>query len=379
MPSYLSRKIHQAAVVGAAALMVSSVACGTQGGPGAGARDEQPVAHRRRSRTRRHRHRPDGAADGDDAARRHHGADVGLLRVRVAAGSGHAGPGRPVRPSSRPRGSLSIALTNSLPVPTSLVVLGQLGGGLGTPQKMDGPAHNGQNFTTFPGNSSTASKRLRAARRRGSASARSGPRSPRARPRPSPGTSLKPGTYIYETGTLPSLQVPMGLYGVLVVTTAPTSTNGVFTPGTAYPGLSYDADTALLFSELDVVRTRRVDAAAVADADVNFRNDPSCSTTNTCAAAYPAAVNYSPTYFLINGQFFDRTAPQNSAFPLAHRELQQRQRPRATPQRRLADARPRRSSASRCRSWPRTATPPPETPSSRPRCSSPPARPTTRW
>jgi FtsP/CotA-like multicopper oxidase with cupredoxin domain len=48
--------------------------------------------------------------------------------------------------------SLQINLTNALPVPTSLVVLGQLGGGLGAPQKMASPPHPGQNYTTFPGN-----------------------------------------------------------------------------------------------------------------------------------------------------------------------------------------------------------------------------------
>ena len=33
--------------------------------------------------------------------------------------------------------------------------------------------------------------------------------------------SLKPGTYLYETGTHPSIQAPMGLYGVVVVTDIP--------------------------------------------------------------------------------------------------------------------------------------------------------------
>ena len=48
--------------------------------------------------------------------------------------------------------SLTISLTNQLPVPTSLVVLGQSGGGLGAPTKVDSPAHPGQNYTTFPVN-----------------------------------------------------------------------------------------------------------------------------------------------------------------------------------------------------------------------------------
>ncbi len=246
--------------------------------------------------------------------------------------------------------SLQINLTNDLPVPTSLVVPGQLGGGLGTPTTMASPTHTGQNNTTFPTNGPAPAPfvppaqgpRVRSFGVEVSAASPTGP----------PATvtlswnNLKPGTYLYETGTLPSLQVPMGLYGVLVVTTAPASavtgtcsvttttactastqcpsgetcnTTTTFTPGTAYPGISYDDDVALLFSELDPVQNAAVDAAAQFQAahpaiDItNLRfNDPACGTT-----CYPAAVNYAPTYFLINGQYFDLAAPENSAFTVA--------------------------------------------------------------
>ena len=210
--------------------------------------------------------------------------------------------------------SLQINLTNKLKVPTSLVVLGQLGGGLGTPAKMDSPIHAGQNSTTFPGNAPVNPA--------GSPPAFKPPvQGQRVRSfgtEVAPDTSqlltfnnLKPGTYIYETSTLPSLQVPMGLYGVLVVTNAPSASAA----GTAYPGVSYDVDATLLFSEIDVVQNRAVDAAALVNADVNMRfNDPACTAEKPC---YPAAVNYAPTYSLINGRYFDKTAPQNSAFDVA--------------------------------------------------------------
>ena len=209
--------------------------------------------------------------------------------------------------------SLTISLTNQLPVPTSLVVLGQSGGGLGAPTKVDSPAHPGQNYTTFPvnapvnppggGNAFVPPTQAQRVRSFGTEVA--------------PGStatltwsSLRPGTYLYETGTLPSLQAPMGLYGVLVVTTAPAGGS----PGIAYPGVSYDADATLLFSEIDPVQNAAVDAAAFAGTDVNRRfNDPACSATAPC---YPAAVNYTPTYFLINGNYFDKTAPQNSMFDI---------------------------------------------------------------
>src|SRR5512140_1011190 len=48
--------------------------------------------------------------------------------------------------------TLTINLANGLPVPTSLVVPGQLGGGLGPPTTMPSPAHPAQNNTTFVGN-----------------------------------------------------------------------------------------------------------------------------------------------------------------------------------------------------------------------------------
>ncbi|HET8725560.1 MAG TPA: Ig-like domain-containing protein [Anaeromyxobacteraceae bacterium] len=233
-----------------------------------------------------------------------------------------------------PAGSnLTINLTNALPVTTSLVVPGQLGGGLGKPAKMPSPPHSGQSFTTFPGNSAQASPPFvppaQDPRVRSFGTEVAGAGSATL-----DWTNLKPGTYLYGTGTMPSLQQPMGLYGVLVVT-APTGTCSVTTatacsvasqcptgetcnttsPGAAYPGVSYDDDVALLFSEIDPVQNAAVDAAAVAGADPAKRfNDPSCKPSAPC---YPAAINYTPTYFLINGAWFDRTAPQNSAFLVA--------------------------------------------------------------
>ena len=208
-------------------------------------------------------------------------------------------------------GSLQITLTNNLKLPTSLVILGQVGGGVGSPAMMNGPVHNAQNYTTFPGNGLADTPFVPPAQ---------GPRVRSFGDEVAPGQTatlswqnLKPGTYLYETGTLPSLEVPMGLYGVVVVTSAPTADAA----GTAYPGVSYDDEVALLLSEMDPVQNAAVDAAASAGADLNFRNDPTCARTpGSCLPAYPAAVNYTPTYFFINGQAFDRTTPQASQYLL---------------------------------------------------------------
>ena len=320
--------------------------------------------------------------------------------------------------------TLVVNLTNNLPVPTSIVVLGQLGGGLGTPSTMLSPVHNNtagitansavsnissvslvgttvtvhtyaksphglntgdsvaiagitaatgfnggpfvvtvvdlNTFTyvdaTATGSVSvpagaTASQILAASQLHNtfvgnnpSAVAFSAPKQgsrvrsfgtqvgARASVSGLTWTALKPGTYIYETGTLPSLEVPMGLYGLLVVTQAPVPpavVGGSITPGVAYtldgtaigtPVVSYDSDAALLFSEIDPVQNNQVDKAAVAgtkiDANLRF-NDPVCitATANNC---FPAAVNYTPTYFLVNGYAFDRTAPLPSTYAVGN-------------------------------------------------------------
>lgn len=222
--------------------------------------------------------------------------------------------------------TLTINLTNSLNVPTSIVVLGQLGGGLGQGTRMDSPVHAGQAYTTFPGNGAAATPfkppaqgtRVQSfgtevlAGSTGSLCWGAGCASAPA--------NLKPGTYVYETGTLPSLQAPMGLYGLLIVTNSPKAadtTGGTpFIPGTAYTGVPYDADLALLFSEIDPVQNRQVDVAERADngtvmtANLRF-NDAACG-----SSCYPAAVNYTPAYFLINGHAFDQSSPTDSFYKI---------------------------------------------------------------
>ncbi|MDB6162017.1 MAG: multicopper oxidase type 3 [Gammaproteobacteria bacterium] len=210
---------------------------------------------------------------------------------------------------------LTINLVNNLKVPTSIVILGQIGGGLGTPQDMTFPAHNPQPQTTFPAaGGATFSPPPQPSRVQ---SFSKDAEAPAAGSVQISWDKLKPGTYIYEAGTLPSLQVPMGLYGLLIVTEVP-SADAPFAPRMAYPAdsstsaaeVKYDSDAALLFSEIDPVQNAAVDAAEQASADYKKRfDDPGCSSSH----CYPAAVNYTPTYFLINGQAYDQTAPQLSS------------------------------------------------------------------
>jgi len=89
--------------------------------------------------------------------------------------------------------------------------------------------------------------------------------------------SLKAGTYLILSGTHPSLQVPMGIYGVLTVT------------GAAWP--AYDQEATLLFSEIDPYIHNAAD-------DV--------------AKSFPSTNDYKPKYFLINGKPF----PGNDPIPI---------------------------------------------------------------
>src|SRR5947199_6367540 len=127
--------------------------------------------------------------------------------------------------------TLQINLTNSLSfangntVPTSLVIVGQLGGGLGAaPTTTPSPDHTNAQPLTWPIAGDAPGAPLTGV---GTPPAQ-GPRVQSFSTEVAAGattalawTALRPGTYLIESGTHPSIQGPMGLYGILVVTTAP--------------------------------------------------------------------------------------------------------------------------------------------------------------
>ncbi len=82
------------------------------------------------------------------------------------------------------------------------------------------------------------------------------------------------GTYLYRSGTHPSVQVPMGLYGALVVEGA---------VGEPYPGVAAANEAIVLFSEIDPALNGAVAAGTYG------------------TGALTSTVNYRPTWFLING------------------------------------------------------------------------------
>ena len=232
-----------------------------------------------------------------------------------------------------PPGSLTINLTNSLPAPlaTSLVIVGQLGGGLGDVTQRTttlSPDHSTPQNTTWPIAGDSTGPQFTPpgqAPRVQSFSTEVA----NAATTPLTWTALKPGTYLIESGTHPSIQGPMGLYGVLVVTTAPTTTAGVTTPGTAYPATTttaavpYDADVPLVLSEIDPVQNKAVNfavsTAGFSETTVWSGLPGGCGNvaSGTYGTCYPPAVNYDPRYYLVNGVAFNRTNPIGSQFSVA--------------------------------------------------------------
>jgi hypothetical protein len=177
----------------------------------------------------------------------------------VAAAAGQWSPVVITVPTGQ---ALQINLTNSLifngnKIPTSLTIVGQLGGGLGDPAQrttVASPIREPQATTWTVANVPGAINNPPP----------QGPRVQSFSTEVAEGattsltwTAPRPGTYLLESGTHPSIQGPMGLYGIVVITSAPSGGNA----GTAYPGVSYNAEVPLLFSEIDPAQNRAVSAA----------------------------------------------------------------------------------------------------------------------
>lgn len=90
------------------------------------------------------------------------------------------------------------------------------------------------------------------------------------------------GSYLYQSGTHPAVQVQMGLYGPVRADAS---------AGKVYPGVSYDTQLTLVYSELDVALHKAVDSGTYG------------------TAAYPSAFEYHPAWFLVNGQPFTSSTP----------------------------------------------------------------------
>ncbi|MFS2215007.1 Ig-like domain-containing protein [Telluria sp. Tellsp104] len=181
-----------------------------------------------------------------------------------------------------PGEGLVVHLTNTLPEPTSLVIAGQV--------KQEGmqpvwfePATPATTYSgTRPAGNTTA--RVRSFDREAG---------------PGGGTatytwaSLRPGTYLYSSGTHPQVQVQMGLYGAV----AKDAAAGKVAYSSGGTNIVYDHQVTLLYSEVDP-------ALHMAVAGGTYGNGGPAST-----------LAYQPSYFLINGEPYPGTRLDPLAVP----------------------------------------------------------------
>jgi FtsP/CotA-like multicopper oxidase with cupredoxin domain len=151
----------------------------------------------------------------------------------------------PGPPLTVPAGQgLTVNLTNDLPVPVSIIIPGQIGDSPQVVRNLDGRVVSFTHETPAAG----------------------GPVSYNW-------SSIEPGTYLYHSGTHPAVQVQMGLYGAM--------TNDALDG--AYPGIGYDAEALIIYSEIDPALHAAVDGGTYG------------------TPAYPSTIDYNPKYFLVNG------------------------------------------------------------------------------
>lgn len=91
-------------------------------------------------------------------------------------------------------------------------------------------------------------------------------------------SSLKPGTFLYQSGSHQAVQVQMGLYGALSLDAA---------AGLAYTAVPYGSETVLLLSEVDVALHQAVSSG-----------------TYGTSAGPTSTIDYAPSLFLINGESY---------------------------------------------------------------------------
>ncbi len=183
------------------------------------------------------------------------------------------GPALTVAPTDT--AGLTVHLRNELPEPTSIVIPGQ-----GMPQPSAGPVVpvSPVKFTDATGRQRVRSFTHEAAIANGLADY--------------VWSNLKPGTYLYHSGTHPQVQVQMGLYGAL------TKNAGA---NEAYPGVLYDAEATLLLSEIDPAQH-----GAIAAGTFGTPAAPGTPCLETDGSQMPmtSTLCYRPKYFLINGKPF---------------------------------------------------------------------------
>ena len=104
--------------------------------------------------------------------------------------------------------------------------------------------------------------------------------------------NVRPGTYLYESGTNPAMEIPMGLYGALVVRPTTTAGQAYVTNPLYNVDSSFDNESVMLLSEIDPAFNTYVNAN---------------NTTVDAANKINYSLSYAPKYFLINGKAYPQT------------------------------------------------------------------------
>jgi len=174
-----------------------------------------------------------------------------------------------------PGQGLVVNLINELPEPVSITIPGQplpLAAGATSPQVVKEVVNGKERVTSFVHVTPAGS-----------------PATPSA-PVQYIWPSIAPGTYLYQSGTHPAVQVQMGLYGALTKNAVDAnSTAG--TPAEAYAAQPYNSEVVLLYSELDPVL-----------------HDAVAGGTYGAPGGPQSALDYNAKYFLVNGEVLDDTS-----------------------------------------------------------------------
>ncbi len=113
--------------------------------------------------------------------------------------------------------------------------------------------------------------------------------------------TVKPGTYLYQSGTHIAKQIQMGLYGAAIQENTAAVAATVTTPAvkaTAYAGVSFDRSVTMLYSEIDPTLHQAV-------ADLTYGTP-----------AYSSTINFKPRYFLVNGEAYTLGVAATATTPL---------------------------------------------------------------
>jgi hypothetical protein len=158
---------------------------------------------------------------------------------------------------------LEITLTNLLPVPTSIVIPGLPFEAM--------PVRNGDDRVRSMTVETDAYD----------------PESPTAPDHLYVFDPVKPGTFLYQSGSHPAVQVQMGLYGAV------TRNQGA---GLAYAGVAYSNEAVLVYSEIDPELHEAVENG-----------------TYGTEAGPTSTLHYRPSLFLVNGESFSTAAASVAA------------------------------------------------------------------